>query len=1131
VRSLLVSVATLTILLVCFAVYQYAQDDPPPTQQRVTRLPETPSRPLTLRDEGIDPGAPAIDRGDGPRIGAGERIKITVYGRDSDRARFEISVDDLTPVTGSINEFLLTAPEIRMRTKDGHAVRVTAQRGVLEADRKRGGALDPRRGKLVGSVVIQYDLLSERERAELPTAQRDRIDPSDLMSITMDQVEFDLEYSKLIVPGKLHVLTSGLEFRATDLEARFNDAQNRVEYLHVSRGGEMTLRNRGSGLGLGLPGGDSRGKSELALMEWMRSWVEAKARAQKAQIRHTEATPASETITQTKDGVPVFHADGRKPQNTSAPVRYRVRFEDDVDARQIAGEATQAHLVADVLEVLHDLSEKTRPETALIGGESAAPSAADQTDGDRFELSWSGRLVVSACAADDEFCFGAGARPVMASGMPVRLVSAGNDVECRRMTYDPDTLDVSTYGTESDPAKVSLEGQGVVSGVTIHSKRHGNDVSMNVVGPGRLARGRSDPPSNSGDGNRPRSAVAEFLGNLEVQGRTMTRPRLGRAGIISLSRSRVIERAVFDGRVTMTQDDTTVAADDMTVGFNAASGWFAAGPYVNQVVGHGNVEMTQQEDSVTCRDIDVLLELDAQGNPVPVMATAAGDVVVARDDGTIIRAEDTLIVDFEIGSVPPDAIEVTDTKALESRDVLPIVAQAAVETPGSKTRIRRLRGEGDVSVNDPARKFELSAGSFDCALTGGREIDTATVEGQGDRPAVVRLDSFTVSGNRIILDVPGQSADVPGAGRLTFRSMRDLDGRRSQEPIPIVVTWAQRMTYRGIENRSLFTGDVHAASAADTTFDCDVLLVEFADVEAPTAFNRSRSALGTVKNMVRSLVPGGQDADQDPLVRRISKEPVYVLATGDAVALTSEVDPTTGVVRSRVRLAGPKLSVNLKPDASKMVIEGPGNLLLEDNRPADPTSPDTTKTRETKGLFAVGGDGGPSNTLIEWKELMWYDFGVSQTRFEGDVQLKHFSGIELLKMRPDLSVGAADVPSGRATFLRSDALTVDFHAEKDRAATSGERRMSGLSADRLQQFQATGSVSLQDESEGLSLSADRVVYWKDREVLGIYGQPRRKAQVAIQRPGELPHQLSVERLFYNLDTGTWELSKPKLTAR
>jgi hypothetical protein len=286
-----------------------------------------------------------------------------------------------------------------------------------------------------------------------------------------------------------------------------------------------------------------------------------------------------------------------------------------------------------------------------------------------------------------------------------------------------------------------------------------------------------------------------------------------------------------------------------------------------------------------------------------------------------------------------------------------------------------------------------------------------------------------------------------------------------------------------------------------------------------------------VKNMVRRLAPGVQDAGKDALNRRMSKEPVYVLATGNAVALTSELDPSTGVVKSRVRLSGSRLSVNLRPDASKMVIEGSGNLLLEDNSPSDPTNVDTKKTREAKGLFAVGGGDGPSNTLIEWKELMWYDFGVNQTRFEGDVHLKHFSGSELLKMRPDLLVGAAEVPSGRATYLRCDALTVDFLTKKDGAASSGQRRMSGLSADRLQQFQATGSVSLQDESEGLSLSADRVVYWKDREVLGIYGQPRRKAHVAIQRPGELPHQLSVERLFYNLATGTWELSKPKLTAR
>jgi hypothetical protein len=246
--------------------------------------------------------------------------------------------------------------------------------------------------------------------------------------------------------------------------------------------------------------------------------------------------------------------------------------------------------------------------------------------------------------------------------------------------------------------------------------------------------------------------------------------------------------------------------------------------------------------------------------------------------------------------------------------------------------------------------------------------------------------------------------------------------------------------------------------------------------------------------------------------------------------MTSEIDPVGGRVKSRARIAGPQLSVDLRPEVSKMVIEGPGSLLLEDNRTAARRAPGPG-TRSPGGLFDVSEDTGPSNTLIEWNELMWYDFGVNQTRFEGDVSLKHFSGAELMRIRGRLIGDSAELPPGRATYLTCDVLTVDFLTHDERSPGSNDRRFGGLSADRLKQFQASGSVVLQDQSEGISLTADRVVFWKDRNVLGIYGTPRRSAHIVTQKPGQLPNQLSVERLFYNLGSKNWRLSKAALKTR
>ena len=162
---------------------------------------------------------------------------------------------------------------------------------------------------------------------------------------------------------------------------------------------------------------------------------------------------------------------------------------------------------------------------------------------------------------------------------------------------------------------------------------------------------------------------------------------------------------------------------------------------------------------------------------------------------------------------------------------------------------------------------------------------------------------------------------------------------------------------------------------------------------------------------------------------------------------------------------------------------------------------------------------------------MWYDFSIAQTRFEGNVSLKHFSGAELMRIRQRSLGGSADVPPGRATFLTCDALTLDFLDRDERSRRPPGRRMGRLSAAQLKQFEAKGAVVLQDQSEGLSVVSERLVYWKDRRLLAIYGTPQRKANIVIQKPGELPNQVSVKHLFYNLATGELEVSKPELKAR
>lgn len=92
--------------------------------------------------------------------------------------------------------------------------------------------------------------------------------------------------------------------------------------------------------------------------------------------------------------------------------------------------------------------------------------------------------------------------------------------------------------------------------------------------------------------------------------------------------------------------------------------------------------------------------------------------------------------------------------------------------------------------------------------------------------------------------------------------------------------------------------------------------------------------------------------------------------------------------------------------------------------------------------------------------------------------------------------------------------------------------MGKISSDRLRQFQATGSVVLEDPMEGLSLSGDSVAFEKDRSLLAIHGSSTRPARVILQKPGEYPQDITTQRCFYNFATHSIELaSQPTMRRR
>ncbi|MCH7813954.1 MAG: hypothetical protein IID40_08030 [Planctomycetes bacterium] len=412
----------------------------------------------------------------------------------------------------------------------------------------------------------------------------------------------------------------------------------------------------------------------------------------------------------------------------------------------------------------------------------------------------------------------------------------------------------------------------------------------------------------------------------------------------------------------------------------------------------------------------------------------------------------------------------------------------------------------------------MDAETLDCTFRDGRQIDTALVTGTEAAPASVELNAFSIEGREVEIDVTGQSAHVPGRGRMTFLSLRDLDGRRRSEAIPMTITWSENMVFRGLQNRAILTGAVHAATA-ESVLDCGELIVDFAEPEpaavqsdADGAGRNSRRNWWIFNPLVEYFAGPGHKQSDRFLGQDFNKEPVLILATGGAVALTTKIDPVDGRVLSRGRIAGPKILVDLRSQV--MTIEDAGTLLIEDYERSSSAQGDESDPRTPFGGLGVGS---PSQTFITWSGQMAYYFGNQAVVFERGVEMRHRSGSMILG--PGMAGESAEASgdsgaTGRDAYLSCEELVIQFK-ERDAAGQpssgGGAGRMSGFE---LSRFEATKRVHFQDG--GIVVGAYRISFDAERNELAIRGSRNAPAEIYDQR-GQF-RAMKGPAFFWNRDT-------------
>jgi len=305
------------------------------------------------------------------------------------------------------------------------------------------------------------------------------------------------------------------------------------------------------------------------------------------------------------------------------------------------------------------------------------------------------------------------------------------------------------------------------------------------------------------------------------------------------------------------------------------------------------------------------------------------------------------------------------------------------------------------------------------------------------------------------------------------------------------VKWTGRMAFDGQKNEAVFVDDVKVET--DTSeYRCDNLRVDFVDVTEDEEKNEVRQDKWWLLSPLIESASKKKPAGDRIRLRgaSIDKDPVFVYATGNVVALHRRANEKTRRLRSRARIGGPKMSVDLRE--KYVTVQGAGDLLIEDYRLRTDRQRPSTNDRPRTSPFGRAMRDDPSQTYIAWEESMTYRYGTNIADFQENISISHRTGGKMIgaeKIFGD-QLDENALSRGQEASLTCQSLVVEFTREQQ----DGMSRLSGYD---VAAFNASGQVHFADA--GISALANQVTYERGDNGLQILGSPGQPAQIFDQR--------------------------------
>ncbi|MBK8267745.1 MAG: hypothetical protein IPK83_05345 [Planctomycetes bacterium] len=831
-----------------------------------------------------------------------------------------------------------------------------------------------------------------------------------------------------------------------------------------------------------------------------------------------------------------------------------VHFDFGSKQREIAtgGSAVKANQPTFAGEVIPDAGNDSKsaeagavPPSASRSDIAAARADADEDDGsEQIVLTWDGPLDLRPLFVPPDEQTGK-RFDVIAVGTPVLVKSEKGNAICNQLVYRGERKQVWLMGAEEMPVEMSVDVDRRLSGREIFfDRRRGLG---RVDGPGYMIDKQTPKPKQTDETAVPEGTVKTLAlpgaGETKIDKKPAdpveirwtrgvdleigTRPveRISsKTGKSELRDKEYLRRAWFHGDVRFKRGDEKLASDEVaaTFGVPAAEDQDAS-DFIEHLNMSGDVNLERGDDLIEAEKLDVVMARAADGRSSPRTVDAVGNVL-AKQGGREIRAS--------VMRVTLDQYPVAPRLAPDGKTLIPSKPRLGMES---------LDATGGVFAVDPAHNMKIrDAESLKARLRNGDElVKIDIISPKPEIFAKARFQDMAIHGHKIDIDADQQSVDVPGPGDAWMVTYEDFGGRRLKKPTAVKTSWTGSMQLRLGKDYGVFNENVRSISPT-FAMNCDKLTVRLG--KAPEKPKKARgqdfldrfAILGEITNDKADL-----EFNDKITVNMDQKRPVYVVAEGNAEALSSTFAPTTaysprGRLLSRARIAGKQIVADLRNEQMSVPCEG--TLLIEDYQFED-TQGKAQKRRSAQVsgpmMSSMRGEG-PSQTLIEWENAMDFFVDRALVAFDKNVRMLHLSGQQVV-LRDELATAfklntasLRRISEGRHAELTCGNLLLEFATGKQ---TSESKDPSGatqlVQATDLERLIARDAVHMQDGTK--SLMGEYLQYLSATNEVRLEGGAELDARIIDQAEGGRFNMWRGPLLIWNRATNAIQSPKSTVT--